>query len=222
MCFSSPEYDVEFANKAIPRRRTKYVAVSRPAQTRISETVVWERKPPVEYVPGPRSSLPPLVRTVTPPKPLALLPAPAPESSLPEALPAVPSPPATSTPPAEPTPATRLELVSVVESSGDSPRASRTSVTGKKKRHSRDEVYIERERETVRVDPRPRPSKDIDVFQYIEQPSRRDRRVSLESGGRRSITYEANPRMSSRTIERERERVIIEDGGRRREYYRKV
>ena len=95
-------------------------------------------------------------------------------------------------------------------------------MTGKKKRYSRDEVYIERERETVRVDPRPRPSKDIDVFQYMEQPSRRDRRVSLESGGRRSITYETNPRMSSRTIERERERVILEDGGRRREYYRKV
>lgn len=93
-------------------------------------------------------------------------------------------------------------------------------MSGKKSRRSRDEVYIERERETVPLDPRPILSKDVDVFRYMEQPTRD--RVSLESGGRRSITYETNPRMSSRTIEREREKVIVEDGGRRREYYRKT
>lgn len=93
-------------------------------------------------------------------------------------------------------------------------------MTGHRPRRSRDEVYIERERETVRLDPGPKPSGEMDVFTYMEQP-RRDSRVSLESGGRRSITYETNPRLSSRTVERERERVIVEDGGRRREYYRK-
>lgn len=66
----------------------------------------------------------------------------------------------------------------------------------------------------VRGDPRPR-ADEVDVFRYMDQHGR----ASLESGGRRSITYETNPRSSTRTVERER--VIIEDGGRRREYYRK-
>lgn len=34
----------------------------------------------------------------------------------------------------------------------------------------------------------------------------------------RSITYETNPRYSGRLVERHR--VVVEDGGRRREYYR--
>ena len=84
-------------------------------------------------------------------------------------------------------------------------------------------MYIERERETVRLDPLPRQSKDLDVFKYMEPPTT-SMRISLESGGsgtRKSVTYESNPRTSARTVERER-RVIVEDGGRRREYYRKT
>jgi hypothetical protein len=200
-------------------RKTTIITTTRPvARARISETVVWERKPAVEYVPGPRSSLPPLIKTVTPPR---ALPAPPAASSPPED----PARPASSTPPAAPEapevpttpPATKVELVSVVESAGSSSRGSRTSATSKSGRRSREEVYIERERETVRLDPLPRPSKDLDVFQYMEPPTG-SKRASLESGRRRSITYGSRPRTATRTVEREK-RLVIEDGSRRREYY---
>jgi hypothetical protein len=196
-------------------RKTTIITTTRPvARARISETVVWERKPAVEYVPGPRSSLPPLIKTVTPPR---ALPAP-PAASFP---PEEPAPPASSTPPTAPEtpstpPAAKVELVSVVESAGSSSRGSRTSATSKSGRRSREEVYIEREREAVRLDPLPRPSKDLDVFQYME-PQTGSKRASMENG-RRSITYGARPRTATRTVEREK-RLVIEDGSRRREYY---
>lgn len=179
--------------------------------------VVWDRRPVVEYVHGPRSSLPPLIRTVTPPlirtvtPPKAFL---APQPSPPQSPPKFPTPPAPSTPTT-----TRVELVSAVESSGSSTKASRASVTSSKKgRRSREEVYIDREIETVRADQPRKESKDLDVFQYMDPPTS-SMRVSLDSGGRRSVTYEANPKPSPRTVERGK-RVIIEDTGRRREYYR--
>jgi hypothetical protein len=120
-----------------------------------------------------------------------------------------------------------------VEERRGSPRASRASVSvsnanTKKKRGSRgvDEVYIERERETVRLEPEPRRSAEVMVpaYRYVEgaPPRASDRYLeseSLERRRSRSITYETNPRMSGRVVERER--VVVEDGGRRREYYRK-
>ncbi|KAB8302109.1 hypothetical protein EYC80_005560 [Monilinia laxa] len=44
---------------------------------------------------------------------------------------------------------------------------------------------------------------------------------SRRSGRKGSITYENGPRTSGRLGERERERVVIDDGGRRREFYRR-
>jgi len=95
-------------------------------------------------------------------------------------------------------------------------RIVKTTVPKSRKAKSRggEDVYIERERERVRVPP-PAPQPEYETFRYVEGPKeeREDRRRS------RSITYESNPRMSGRLVERER--VVIEDGGRRREYYRK-
>lgn len=116
-----------------------------------------------------------------------------------------------------------------------SPRASRASIsvsntnTKRSRRRSRggDEVYIERERVRERIDPGPEPRKSVDMvpaYRYVDGaggPPRASERYLEEEGRRRSrsITYETNPRMSARTVERER--VVVEDGGRRREYYRK-
>jgi hypothetical protein len=163
--------------------------------------VVWGRGPNAQHLPAPRSSVP-LIRTVTPPKStLALLPAPSPPASAPS-----------------PGPWPRVELVSVVEGVNGSPIGSRTSETGGKGRRSRDEVYVERERETVRLDPGPRPVEELERYRYVKAPNR-DARVSEERARRRSINYETTPRMLSRTVERKRERVVIEDGGKRRYYY---
>lgn len=97
-----------------------------------------------------------------------------------------------------------------MEESRSSPRTSRVSVSsGKGKgRQGRgtEEVYIERERERVRLKPEP----EYDTYRYVEAPGRERSR---------NITYETNPRHSGRLVERER--VVIEDGGRRREYYRR-
>lgn len=107
------------------------------------------------------------------------------------------------------------------------PRGSRASVshagTKKSKRGSRggEEVYIERERVTERIDPGPERSsvEMVPAYRYVEGAG--PPRGIEEEGMRRSrsITYETNPRMSARTVERER--VVVEDGGRRREYYRR-
>lgn len=96
------------------------------------------------------------------------------------------------------------------------------SSKGKGRRGNKgEEVYIERERVRERL-----PREEYDTFRYVEAPA-----VRRESGGgvveerkrererERSITYQSNPRLSGRVTERER--VVVEDGGRRREYYRK-
>jgi hypothetical protein len=99
-----------------------------------------------------------------------------------------------------------VELVSVVEDGAGSPRGSRTSVVGRRNRRGSlragEDVYIERER--VRLSPGPRERDEYDTYRYVPAPRN-----------------EPSPRMSTRTVERERERVYIEDGGRRREYYRR-
>jgi len=53
-----------------------------------------------------------------------------------------------------------------------------------------------------------------DAYRYVEPTGLEDRRRS------RSITYETNPRLSARRLV-ERERVVVEDQGRRREFYRR-
>lgn len=125
----------------------------------------------------------------------------------------------------------------VEEQRRSSPRTSRASVsvsnanTKRSRRGSRgaEEVYIERERIRERMDPGPEPRVSVEMvpaYRYVEgagPPRASERYIEEEMGRRRSrsITYETNPRLSARTVERERERVVVEDGGRRREYYRK-
>jgi len=84
-------------------------------------------------------------------------------------------------------------------------------------------VFIERERERVML--KPEPMQTYDTYRYVEGPRKDHRYIEDGEMGRRrsrSITYETNPRLSGRVVERERERVVVEDGGRRREYYRKA
>lgn len=83
-----------------------------------------------------------------------------------------------------------------------------------------EEVYIERERIRERMAPPPpqRVEQEYDTYRYVEPPVR-DREESMDPRRSRSITYETNPRASGRVVERER--VVVEDGGRRREYYRR-
>lgn len=110
-----------------------------------------------------------------------------------------------------------------------SPRGSRASVgvsnapTKKSKRGSRggEEVYIERERVRERIDPGPERSsvEMVPAYRYVEGAGPPRGIEEEEMRRSRSITYETNPRMSARTVERER--VVVEDGGRRREYYRR-
>ena len=213
-----PDYDVEFANR--PRSSRKVVTAYVPEQrsSRISETSVIRRERggerAAQYVQAPRSSTP-IIRPVTPPRSLVR----------------APSPPRSEGRRS----GTRIELVSVEESVGvrGSPRGSRVSIsqsgTGSKaKRNSKggggEEVYIERERERVRMVPmvesgRERVGAERNEYRYVEAPG-------VAAGGKverrrsRSITYETNPRLSGRLVERER--VVVEDGGRRREYYRRA
>jgi len=181
------EEDVSFSNRPARHRH------------RVSETIIRERRDSsraAQYVqapPPPRVSTP-IIRPASPPR----------------FLPAPPSPP---------TP--RIELVSVEEDRRSSPRTSRVSVStgrGKHRRSSRagEEVYIERERERVRMPPPEPPREEFDTYRYVPGP---DRHESEDLRRSRSITYETNPRHSQRVIERER--VVVEDGGRRREYYRR-
>jgi hypothetical protein len=122
--------------------------------------------------------------------------------------------------------------VEVEEERRPSPRASRASVSvsnanSKRSRRGGEEVYIERERVRERIDPGPEPRGSVEMvpaYRYVEGaggPPRTSDRYLEEEGRRRSrsITYETNPRVSARTVERER--VVVEDGGRRREYYRR-
>ncbi|PVH85687.1 hypothetical protein DL98DRAFT_511266 [Cadophora sp. DSE1049] len=136
--------------------------------------------------------------------------------------------PTPSPPPAPPSPP-RIELVSVEEDTRRaSPRGSRVSVsTHKKSRHGSrgggEEVYIERERERVRLPPVEKPREEFETYRYVHGSGHMEPPMQEEIQRRRSrsITYESNPRVSGRVTERER--VVIEgDGsGRRREYYRR-
>lgn len=78
------------------------------------------------------------------------------------------------------------------------------------------EEYIERERIRERIAPPP-PKEEYETYRYVEAP--RVEQERMERKRSRSITYETNPRLSGRLVERER--VVVEDGGRRREYYRR-
>ncbi|KAI6712860.1 hypothetical protein JHW43_004589 [Diplocarpon mali] len=212
MCFCSRkpdwEEDVVFANRRPRRRRV------------VSETVIRHSpRPSVQHIQAPAPPSPPS-HTTTPPPP------PSPKA-------ATPPPPPSPSPP-------RVELVSVEEditrTHTASPSRSRVSVShaGTKKSHSssssrgaEEEVYIERERVRERL-PKPPPPPQMrgayETYRYVpgsgrlESPARLDERAERRS---RSITYESNPRASGRLVERERERVVVEDGGRRREYYRR-
>jgi hypothetical protein len=113
--------------------------------------------------------------------------------------------------------------VSVEEDVRSQPRSSRSSVGGKKSRAGGstigEEVYIERERERVRMNPSPIPApvkEEYDTYRYVEGVGPREERRRS-----RSIKYDSSPRVSGRVTERERERVVVEDEGRRREYYRR-
>ncbi|KAF4633139.1 hypothetical protein G7Y89_g4976 [Cudoniella acicularis] len=70
-----------------------------------------------------------------------------------------------------------------------------------------EEVYIECERIRERVPQEP-PRDEYDTYRYIEAPESRGERRR-----RRSVTYEANPRVSGGLVKRER--VVVEDGGKR-------
>ncbi len=168
----------------------------RPRTRVTSETVIRKRESPprVQYIEAPPPPPPPPPFIEYPPAP---------------SLAAPPSP--------------RIELVSVEEEAKTNPRASRTSVSKKSRHGSRggEEVYIERERETVRLPPPEPPAPEYETFRYVEGPTPH-RHVEEDRSERRrsrSITYESNPRVSNRITERER--VVVEDGGRRREYYRR-
>jgi len=89
-------------------------------------------------------------------------------------------------------------------------------------------VYIERERERVRLPPVEKPREEFETYRYVhgsghmEQPPMAPVvHEEVQRRRSRSITYESNPRVSGRVTERER--VVIEDdgSGRRREYYRR-
>lgn len=89
-------------------------------------------------------------------------------------------------------------------------------------------MYIERERERVRMPPpQVQPREEFDTYRYVPGSGHMEGGVGgaekVERRRSRSITYESNPRASGRVSERERERVVIEDEGqgRRREYYRR-
>ncbi|CZT09924.1 hypothetical protein WAI453_007112 [Rhynchosporium graminicola] len=202
------EEDVVFANR---RRRHSHSHHRRSHNTRvISETIIHSR-PTQQYISAPPT--PPPVQQITTKSVSVHTPSP---------------PPA---PPSPPSPA-RVELVSVEEDirRSSTPRTSVSVSTHKKSRHggsSRggEEVYIERERERVRLSPQPiMPSKEeFDTYRYV-QGSGHMETMQMEQRDldrrRRSITYsESGPRISGRVTERER--VVIEGDGRRKEYYRR-
>ena len=85
---------------------------------------------------------------------------------------------------------------------------------GKSRRGDVEEEIV---RERIRERLAPVPPKDYDTYQDVEAP--REQTERIERSRSRSITYETNPRLSGRLVERER--VVVEDGGRRREYYRR-
>ncbi|KAH7417473.1 hypothetical protein BKA64DRAFT_301336 [Cadophora sp. MPI-SDFR-AT-0126] len=93
----------------------------------------------------------------------------APPTPPPVVIKPAPSPPPPPAPPSPP----RIELVSVEEDTRRaSPRGSRVSVsTHKKSRHGSrggaEEVYIERERERVRLPPVEKPREEFETYRYV-------------------------------------------------------
>lgn len=173
-----------------PARKAKATYVARPASRRVSETIIRESRPSAQYIQAPARSSKPIIRTASPPR-------------------------APSTSPV------RIEVVSVEETRSSSPRTSRVSVSNKEKsRRGNDredvEEYIERERIRERLAPVLPSKEEYETYRYVEAPREQERAERRRS---RSITYETNPRLSGRLVERER--VVVEDGGRRREYYRR-
>jgi len=186
--------DIVISNRRVARRKVVYPPPHEStSRTRISQTIIAQQRP-AQYITTPRSSTPKIVRA-----------------------------------PSDPTP--RIEFVSVEEArGGNSPRGSRVSVSGSK-RHGRHgsragegrDVYIERERERVVARPERERSGEYDTYRYIDAPPQQQKETRfLQEAPRerrsRSITYETNPRHSARLVERER--VVVEDEGRRREFYR--
>ena len=109
----------------------------------------------------------------------------------------------------------------VEKTSSNSPRSSRISISNKgrsRRGSSKGDIveYVERERIRDRIRP-PSPQEEYETYRYVEAP--RVEQEKLDRRRSRSITYETNPRLSGRLVERER--VVVEDGGRRREYYRR-
>ncbi|KAH8665160.1 hypothetical protein BGZ60DRAFT_432404 [Tricladium varicosporioides] len=190
------EEEVVFANR--PHRHHSHSHHS--SRVRVSETYITKQtqRPSVEFVPAPLPS--PSPKPLPPPSPKVI----------------------TATPPRAPSPpSSRIELISVEEDRHHhSPRSSRVSVSHEKRSRRAssnrgEEVYIERERIRERVAaPEPPSREEYETYQYVPAPPAVDSRRRS-----RSITYETNPRVSGRVTERER--VVIEDGGRRREYYRR-
>lgn len=121
---------------------------------------------------------------------------------------------------------TRLEIVSVEHSNPrrshssinrkHSRHGSRTSESTRGDRHEREGIIVERERETrsrrYLIEPGRKSVPDYDTYRYIEAPP-----------AKKEVRYiEDNPRRSTgmfRERERERERVVVDNGGRRRRDY---
>lgn len=184
------------------RQQIIYAPPPATPRTRITQTV------PAEYVHAPTSATP-IIRPVTPPRVIRT------SASLSDA---------------------RVEFVDL-HKARTSPRASGVSVNGSRRRSrsSRigDDVYIEQEKRIVlapnssdlrrtrstgsRSLERPRSSE----YRYLESSSSPRASRYLEEGpsARRSavVITETNPKTSGRLVER----VVVEDGGRRREYYRR-
>lgn len=83
-------------------------------------------------------------------------------------------------------------------------------------RKGSDRGSVDEEIVRERIRERLPPNEEYDTYRYVEAPRETER---MERRRSRSITYETNPRLSGRLVERER--VVVEDGGRRREYYRR-
>lgn len=116
------------------------------------------------------------------------------------------SPPKSYTPPRR----SRVEVVSVQQEARASKGSVARSSVAKRDRSSRGhdiEKEIVRERvidRGERLDDRP----EYDSYRYVEPPARKSKSI-----------IESQPRVSGRVVERER--VLVEDGGRRREYFRR-
>ncbi|RFU31343.1 hypothetical protein B7463_g4992, partial [Scytalidium lignicola] len=194
------------ANRRTTTTRQQIVYAPPPAspRTRITQTL------PAQYV-NPPSPSTPIVRPVTPPRVIRTAPS---RSN------------------------SRVEVVSVPKTRA-SPRTSGISVNGSKRRSRHgsrssrigDDVFIEQDRQIVLAakerlrdesGSRSRERREYGDYHYPGSASPRESRY-LEEGpsARRStvVIKETNPKSSGRLVESTR--IVVEDGGRRREYYRR-